>query len=411
MAGRLFDASPPPAYWRSSEPEFMTISPPRQLLYEPKEDDEEQPFDVIQESQPTYNNNMITPTKPSIIPYFSTPTSASVNDGSSFQFVAKQRLSEPMKEDGTEASSSFNFVSKGTAANTLNTKDDKDFSQSFRQNRNLYQQKKTTKEEATETIPLDLTYGSQAQSPTNLQERAQEAYNRRKNKGILKNVHFGEQQIHHFEAQEEESAEDESTWTKDEQDSVASEYTKTYESEIEDVIKDFFFIGDGNRTRPGRRRRKGKVYQQKNTSSSKYSRPAPISEDPSPPSFVGTENDPLLPVYNFVEGGMGSMVNTLGCKSDEQAVNTLGCNSNEQAVNTLGYNSNEQAVNTLGYNSNEQAVKFQGDIKTLKSMHGGDNGNDYNIRGISNASSLEGTEYNDDSSSDFDFLKPSVSTF
>mmetsp|Transcript_52277 Transcript_52277/g.126400 ORF Transcript_52277/g.126400 Transcript_52277/m.126400 type:complete len:1083 (-) Transcript_52277:1932-5180(-) len=122
-------------------------------------------------------------------------------------------------------------------------------------------------------------YGVSPASPSNLQERAHQAWkSRQKKNSSLKskqiqdstgamagaavsgadtsnskyhrsNVSFGKSDtVHHFE-----------TVTANGDDttlggrSLTSEYTKTMESEVEDMIKDLMFIGDGKSAKPGRR--------------------------------------------------------------------------------------------------------------------------------------------------------------
>jgi hypothetical protein len=107
-------------------------------------------------------------------------------------------------------------------------------------------------------------------SPTNLHERSLQAwrYRQKKNKSLKKAVDIfveesqphnstspqqvqfeGDNDVQSFDAPMSEvtdiSFEDEK--------SLSSEYTKTLESEVEDLIKDVLFIGNGNTSRPGRR--------------------------------------------------------------------------------------------------------------------------------------------------------------
>ena len=68
-------------------------------------------------------------------------------------------------------------------------------------------------------------------------------------------VSFGkEDTVHHYLLEEEEDT----TYFSDGDRSLNSEYTKTLESEVEDVIKDILMIGDGSASKPGRRKFKHK---------------------------------------------------------------------------------------------------------------------------------------------------------
>eukprot|EP00542_Grammatophora_oceanica_P017742 CAMPEP_0194038896 /NCGR_PEP_ID=MMETSP0009_2-20130614/11105_1 /TAXON_ID=210454 /ORGANISM="Grammatophora oceanica, Strain CCMP 410" /LENGTH=884 /DNA_ID=CAMNT_0038681555 /DNA_START=112 /DNA_END=2766 /DNA_ORIENTATION=- len=62
-------------------------------------------------------------------------------------------------------------------------------------------------------------------------------------------VSFGEHKVYHFERDEVED--DSCSWT------MASDYTKSIESEVEDAFKDLFFIGRAKNHKPGRRRKTG----------------------------------------------------------------------------------------------------------------------------------------------------------
>ena len=70
-------------------------------------------------------------------------------------------------------------------------------------------------------------------------------------------VSFGKADtVHHY--QPEPDQDEENTCFTDEDRSLNSEYTKTLESEVEDVIKDILMIGDGKSSKPGRRKFKHK---------------------------------------------------------------------------------------------------------------------------------------------------------
>jgi hypothetical protein len=67
-------------------------------------------------------------------------------------------------------------------------------------------------------------------------------------------VSFGKADtVHHYMPETEED-----TYYSDEDRSLNSEYTKTLESEVEDVVKDFLLIGHEQHSRPGRRKFKHK---------------------------------------------------------------------------------------------------------------------------------------------------------
>ena len=74
-------------------------------------------------------------------------------------------------------------------------------------------------------------------------------------KSVKVGVSFGKADtVHHYQPEEDE----ENTCYTDEERSLNSEYTKTLESEVEDVIKDILMIGDGKSSKPGRRKFKHK---------------------------------------------------------------------------------------------------------------------------------------------------------
>jgi hypothetical protein len=107
-------------------------------------------------------------------------------------------------------------------------------------------------------------------SPNGLQERAQQAWRSRQKKNsslrsnrdpelprATNNVSFrGADTVQYFDPHVDEAT-DETGISMDEK-SLNSEYTKTLESEVEDMIKDIFFIGSGTSSQPGRRKYKYK---------------------------------------------------------------------------------------------------------------------------------------------------------
>ena len=122
----------------------------------------------------------------------------------------------------------------------------------------------------------ELPYGARAApSPVNLQERTQQAWKVRKGKtSVLRTksksptndraqmgVSFGKSDtVHHFEPEEQELTNDDETATLGsfEDRSLNSMYTKSMESEVEDVLKDVLLIGTESHSRPGRRKVKHK---------------------------------------------------------------------------------------------------------------------------------------------------------
>ncbi|KAL3908873.1 MAG: hypothetical protein SGILL_008316 [Bacillariaceae sp.] len=115
-------------------------------------------------------------------------------------------------------------------------------------------------------------YGAQTIPATSLQERTHQAWkSRQKKNSSLRSspkasdpslpkaaVSFGKQNtVHHFqrsahEEYEKQRLEDEVSVDR----SLNSEYTKTLESEVEDMIKDILFIGNSGKSKPGRRKYK-----------------------------------------------------------------------------------------------------------------------------------------------------------
>jgi len=123
---------------------------------------------------------------------------------------------------------------------------------------------------------------SKRRPPTNLQERSQQAWKSRQKKnsqqrkalhrshrekqpGYVKSppkVSFGEENsLKYYEPTGTSEGTDGSMGEEKsvgEEKSLNSEYTKTLESEVEDMIKDVLFIGRANKSRPGRRKYKYK---------------------------------------------------------------------------------------------------------------------------------------------------------
>lgn len=107
-------------------------------------------------------------------------------------------------------------------------------------------------------------------SPTNLQERTQQAwkFRQKKNSNLrskrdpdtprqINSVSFRtDDTVQYFDPHIDENT-DETGQSFDDK-SLNSEYTKTLESEVEDMIKDILFIGSGTTSQPGRRKYKYK---------------------------------------------------------------------------------------------------------------------------------------------------------
>ena len=173
----------------------------------------------------------------------------------------------------------FNFPEKEKAIRTIeqdrDEKGEKSLSRNFKARRRSRQRRK-------ERIPVDTAftddelsmenYGDvSALHATELQERAHQAWKSRQRKNsTIRSKHdsktpphkssivsFGASDtIHHFDAgvlnQNQYKNEDEDNVTLDR--SLNSEYTKTLESEVEDMIKDILFIGNPKKSKPGRRK-------------------------------------------------------------------------------------------------------------------------------------------------------------
>jgi hypothetical protein len=140
-------------------------------------------------------------------------------------------------------------------------------------------------------------YGHKTPSPTNLHERAAQAWSARRREKVSSlrssnkskenawpkiqtkskeepttttttsppkeeslNVSFGViDTVHHFQPHTVEDDDDDGTlgtYNSVDDRSLNSEYTKTIESEVEDVIKDIFLIGTESKSKPGRRKLK-----------------------------------------------------------------------------------------------------------------------------------------------------------
>jgi hypothetical protein len=123
-------------------------------------------------------------------------------------------------------------------------------------------------------------YGSTSFPSTSLQERTHQAWkSRQKKNSSLRSqkdptqpkssprhsVSFGNSNmVHHFNLTAEEEYdkkqhyEDGASLDRSSDRSLNSEYTKTLESEVEDMIKDILFIGKSDKSKPGRRKFKDK---------------------------------------------------------------------------------------------------------------------------------------------------------
>ena len=197
---------------------------------------------------------------------------------------------------------------------------------------------------------LEQDYG--AVSPNSrLQERTQAAWKRKSaakrsttpdfsESKDTQSVSFGKDHtVHTFEPDLEATVETKSI----SQRSLNSEYTKSAESEVEDVIKDILLIGPGESTKPGRRKIK---YCSSNQPRLRDSAHEIDEEDTFDPSIVADdsprkaasrrergrsttrrlksmqvidekkeEDDPLLGVWNYMEGGFNAVSTALGLES------------------------------------------------------------------------------------------------
>lgn len=147
----------------------------------------------------------------------------------------------------------------------------------------------TTARDCAEVEPEDTSDDNMKltrRSPSNLQERTQQAWRSRRQKNSslrskrdpqeprsTNTVSFkGKDTVQYFEPHVEEVTDDgtdentddvndevtDETNTSIDERSLNSEYTKGLESEVEDMIKDIFFIGNGATSQPGRRKYKYK---------------------------------------------------------------------------------------------------------------------------------------------------------
>ncbi|KAG7356030.1 PDZ domain containing protein [Nitzschia inconspicua] len=133
--------------------------------------------------------------------------------------------------------------------------------------------------EATDDDTSVENYGTTQTSATSLQERTHQAWKSRQKKNSSlrskqdpaqpkvanQSVSFGKPNtVHHFEptAQEKQDRqrreEEDASVDRSLDRSLNSEYTKTLESEVEDMIKDILFIGNAKKSKPGRRKFKDK---------------------------------------------------------------------------------------------------------------------------------------------------------
>jgi hypothetical protein len=181
------------------------------------------------------------------------------DDDSIFNFPEKEKLIRIIEQDRDEK------CEKG----------DKSLNKDFKVRRRSRQRRK-------ERIPVDTTFTDDEMSmenygavtalhSTGLQERAHQAWKSRQRKNTTirskydsksppdeaSKVSFGASDtIHHFDPgflnRNQCKHEDEEDVSLDR--SLNSEYTKTLESEVEDMIKDILFIGNPQKSKPGRRK-------------------------------------------------------------------------------------------------------------------------------------------------------------
>jgi phage terminase small subunit len=354
MAGRIFH------FWLQDEgdQEFMctNIKYNSHVLHDPSDekDDEsdkdsvDEPFDVINDMKKnkTSPHKINSPAQPPrrlarLTKYLDTSTiwsgttdAQTVGDASQSDHVSASSLNDIMT---TNVDSSHQFESTSDPGHP-----NSDFHRRLNHRRRLQRirQLEESGDEATKTTPLhsygappqsptsedeatDTTSvhsnGARPQSPTNLQDRSLQAWRSSmktlQSKKNINTVSFGEQnKVHHLEpAMTDES----SRWTEDKSEvtSVQSEYSKTDASEVEDAIKDIFFLGDGKKSRPGRRKRSDRnlengiikqgattfVKQQKLKAQSTKRRSATKASDA-----------PMAAVWQMMEGGMTGLVSALG---------------------------------------------------------------------------------------------------
>lgn len=222
---------------------------------------------------------------------------------------------------------------------------------------------------------------------SSLQERAQAAWKRKP--AVMRStspdaaskeaqsVSFGKgNTVHHFEPDiETRTVGTVDTETKSlSQRSLNSEYTKSAESEVEDVLKDIFMIGKPEATKVGRR----KVKYNSEVANQRSAEVVPAAdtnefedEDTLDPSAIGEERprrssrrgrgrstsrrlksmdvidekkeeDPLLGVWNYMEGGITAVSNAFGLESasgdsgDLSRISERSRSMNQQQSNSTG---------------------------------------------------------------------------
>jgi hypothetical protein len=131
----------------------------------------------------------------------------------------------------------------------------------------------------------------------------------------INTVSFGEQdKVHHFEtAMTDES----SRWTEDKSEvtSVQSEYTKSDASEVADAIKDLFFLGNGKKSTPGRRKRSDKnleIGTIKQGATTFVKQQKLKAQSTKPRSATKSSDAHMDAVWQMMEGGMTGLVSALG---------------------------------------------------------------------------------------------------
>lgn len=136
-----------------------------------------------------------------------------------------------------------------------------DFEERSRRDKNEERARKTSRSASMESD--DTSQGSQEEDPDNLQQRAQSAWKRKKRSAAAERnvagqtpmVSFGKDDIvHNYDPNDSVDASDTFDNTTLGGHSLNSLYTKSAESEVEDIIKDIFMIGSGEGTNPGRRK-------------------------------------------------------------------------------------------------------------------------------------------------------------
>lgn len=343
MAGRIMH------YWLQNEgdQEFLcaNIAFNRNVVHSPSErrDDEsgryseDEPFDVVNDkkrrhSSPRTGNMPLTP--PQRLAHLSSCLTTSavcsgILDGETVgESSQREDVHNPVSESSLNDSIATTRMSDYNVESTSHPHSE--FHRRLNHRRRLQRIRYLAEsDDATEMTSL-YSQGSLPPSPKDPPDRGSPAstppsktISSMKTSETKRNMHtvsFGQQNlVHHFEP-DMADASSLHTEEKSEATSIQSEYTKTDESEVEDAIRDLLFLSDGNKSRPGRRKRNDRnleigIIKQGATAIVKQKKLT--VQSPKRQSALGNAHTSVVFVWQMMEGGMTELVSALGIAPSE----------------------------------------------------------------------------------------------